>query len=122
MRRGYVLPQENFCSDKARGSETNCTGRARRWAAPRDDISEHNEKATAGNTSRIVKGTDKIMGGIALIGSYTYKKFIPKDIKTLGADEKSAHPAVIFRADFCTDGAGNTLAVLSSRTHKKVFT
>lgn len=27
--------------------------------------SEHNEKATAGNTSRIVKGADKIMGEIA---------------------------------------------------------
>ena len=62
-----MLPQENFCSDKARGSETNCTGRARRWAAPRDDISEHNEKATAGNTSRIVKGADKIMDEIALL-------------------------------------------------------
>ena len=61
------------------------------------------------------------MGGIALIGSYTYKKFIPKDIKTLGADEKSAHPAVIFRADFCKDGAGNTLAVLSSRTCEKMY-
>ena len=61
------------------------------------------------------------MGEIALIGSYTYKKFIPKDIKTLGADEKSAHPAVIFRADFCKDGAGNTLAVLSSRTCEKMY-
>ena len=27
--------------------------------------SEHNEKATAGNTCRIVKGADKIMGEIA---------------------------------------------------------
>ena len=44
----------------------------------------------------------------------------PRIHKALGAAGKSAFPAPIFRAGFWAGGAGNTLAVLSSRPRRKM--